>query len=213
MLRELRRRTTLLSLLLLLLAVTRATSQEILFPDEEHERTWVASAGAGMASPFGSDKYSVEWNGRQAVMATLEYFPNRDASFGIYGAHTMYDHSGQTLSGYTPCMLGLTRETMGGGLMARVYAVRWSGVSLTLGGTVGALNVTRERPLLRRDGTAFGKIDLPSTLDISFGATFGVEAQLLPGASIAIEAGYEGVENQLMLAQSLVARTSFRFGL
>jgi hypothetical protein len=196
--------------LALLLTRSSLTAQEILFPDEERMRPWVASMGIGFANPVGSNSHAIEWNGRHAVSATIEYHPTRDAAFGLFGGHTMFDHSGLTSTGPQACMLGLTRETLGGGLLTRIYAVRWSGVALTIGGTVGALVVTRERPLLRRDGTAYGKRDLPSTVDLHYGATFGVEMTLLPGTSASIDAGYEVVDNVLVAAQALVARTSLR---
>jgi hypothetical protein len=204
---------TIASLALLTLAVASARSQQHLFPDEARDRKWVASASLGMSSPFASDDFSTEWEGRRTIVATIEYYPVADAAFGLFGAHAMFDHSGWSDGRRTQCMDGVTREQYGGGLLARVYPVRWNGISLTLGGTVGAMIVTRERPIVEQDGSVSRIAPLPSSVDLAFGGTFGIESTLLPGASLAIEAGLEGTDDQVTLDESLVARASIRIDL
>lgn len=188
-------------------------AQETLFPDETRADRWAASVSIGQSSPFASDAFSIAWNGHGTISGTLEYFPSPDAAFGLFASVAMYDHTGMTVQGEAACMLGVTREHYGGGLIARIYAVRWAGVALTLAGTVGALNVTRERPVLRHDGSVIRITRLSPSLDLAFGGTFGLETTLLPGASAALEAGWEATDNQVTLDEAIVARASLRLGL
>ena len=200
-------------LLLLVLPTLTARSQQTVFPDDERGRHWVATAALGLNSPFASEDFSAAWVGRHAVMLSLEYYPTADASFGGFVSHTTLDHSGRTHLGAADCMRGIMREQTGAGLIARIHAVRWNGFSLIVGASVGATNVTRERPLLNLDGSAYGIASLSSSIDLGFGGTFGIEATVAPGTSVALEAGYEGIENQVVLNESLIARTSIRFAL
>ena len=166
-----------------------------------------------MVSPFASDDFSVEWNGQYAVSATLEYAPSRSATFGLFVAHSSFGHTGQTPSGGADCMIGTTRTQTGGGITSRIYAARWRGMSLTLGASVGATQVGRDRPLFDNRGQVYGKVTMSPSVDLVLGASFGLEATIAPGVRLAVDGGYEAIENQISLAHSLVARTSLRFGL
>lgn len=195
------------------LCCSNMCAQEIVFADDTKAQRWIASASLGITSPFGPNEYSAEWNGSYSMMASIEYIPDVRASFGMYASHTRFEHSGRTVTGTADCMRGIVRKQTGAGLVAHVYAVRWNGFRLMFGGNVGATNVARERPLLDVRGDAYGKVDLPSSLDLEFGTSIGLEATIAPEMSVAIEVGYEAVENQADLNGSLLARTSVRLGI
>jgi hypothetical protein len=205
-------RTALLALLLLSPAAC-ARAQDNLAPVESALRRWVASAAFGVVSPFGTNDFSNSWRGVSTFMATLEYAPARDATFGFFVSRTRFIHSGWTPTGYSGCWEGIERIASGGGLSARVYVARADRLAMTLGGTVGALSVTVDRPVFvdgewRPSGSLF-----PPSLDLEVGASLGLEFALLPQASLSVDVGYEGVENQISLAQSMLVRTALRVGL
>lgn len=199
-----------LAALLLLVTAAPAPAQQILFPDDDISRHWVASMAIGLASPFSARDFSAQWNGRRTFSATVEYFPSADASFGLFATHALFDHTGLNESGDATCMLGVVREQYGGGLNVRVYPVRWAGVGMTLAGIVGAVDVSRDRPIIEADGSVSSLVRLPSSLDLIVGGTFGIETTLFPGTAAALEAGLEATDNQITFNVSVVARASVR---